>query len=110
MTDYDQLAFDAIEAIAKKDFKEFANGNWVNAVPTGDPPTGIGFDSVAWPSEARKIAEEFNVLIKPNGPVRLTDEDYVSSATKRLQDYQRFLADLAKRLAIRSSIAQFRGI
>jgi hypothetical protein len=109
MVDFDELAFEAIESVAVEDFHEFDNGNWINAVPTGNRPEGIGFDADTWPSEAKKIANKFNVLLGLNGPVSPMDTDYAASGSKPLRDYQRFLADLASRLAFSRSITQFRS-
>lgn len=103
------MAAQAIESVAHEDFDEFENGNWRNAVPTGDPPAGIGFDSETWVSEAKKIKNRFNNLLKPNGPVRPLDTDYALFAEKPLRDYQRFLAELARGQLSRKAISKFRS-
>lgn len=109
MADFDQMAYDAIEAQAVEEFPDFAGGQWVTAVPTDDPDEGLGYQAGRWRADGRTIVNRFNRSLKPLGPVTVTDDDLDIAGSKPLGQFQRFLADLARRAEVQASIKLFRS-
>lgn len=97
----------AIESICSQNFAEFNNYRWSDMVPSDLPSDGPGFTIEAWKSVATKIVVEFNQNIAPHEPINVTANQKLTSHSKRLVEFQMFLAATADQKLAKIIIAQF---